>query len=353
MKKQQMEKLRQYVGDMSSLFGVKEVVFNDGKARGMRGLIVNNGNGIELTVSLDRCMDIPYLQYKGVNIGFVSKVGLVAPQYYVEDGARGFLKNFTAGLLTTCGINYAGAPCTFNGRDYGLHGAISNTPAENVNHSTYFNGDDLVINISGSMRQACVFGENLVLTRNYAIETERNVIHIHDTIENQGFKKEITMNIFHINFGYPMVDEGDRLYFSANTVKPRDEHAAEGIDEYDLISGPIVGNEEQCYFHTDDVQKEQFAMIHNPKLGLAAVVHYDSAKCPLLCEWKCMRAGEYVVGLEPTNSGVLGLQQASDDNMLKYIEPGSSIEYDVEIEIIDDGDKIKTYMKNCKEYSRK
>ena len=51
--------LRQYVGDLDSIFGIKDYTYNDGPARGMRALDVKNGKGLEMTLAADRGLDIP------------------------------------------------------------------------------------------------------------------------------------------------------------------------------------------------------------------------------------------------------------------------------------------------------
>ena len=92
-----------YYGHESQLFGVEEVRLQGGKGDGMRLLQVRNGKGLDFTVSADRCADISRLHFRGENCGFFSANGYVAPAYY-DDKEAGWLKNFTAGFLTTCGL---------------------------------------------------------------------------------------------------------------------------------------------------------------------------------------------------------------------------------------------------------
>ena len=93
---------RAYYGHESQLFGVEEYRLAGGKGDGMRLLQVRNGKGLDFTVSADRCADISRLHFRGENCGFFSANGYVAPAYY-DDKEAGWLKNFTAGFLTTCG----------------------------------------------------------------------------------------------------------------------------------------------------------------------------------------------------------------------------------------------------------
>ena len=335
MKKSELFELRKYVGDLSTVFGIKDHLFNDGPARGVRAFDVRNGKGLSLTVMADRGMDIPFLRYKGVNVGFASKTGVRAPQFYVEEGVRGFLKQFNGGLLTTCGITYAGAPSEDDGRVLGLHGPYSNLPAENVLSETVYEGDEAVLRLSGSVREACVFNENMLLHREILVGTERSVVRLTDRVENQGFAESPVMLVYHVNFGYPLLDAGARVYSNAGEIVPRDALAREGLDKYDLIEEPGIDRAEQCYFHVG-MEKDGFAMLHNEKLGIAAIVRFDAETFPLLCEWKCMRAGDYALGLEPTTSGVAGRADARSKGMLGFLKPGEAREYAFELEMTDD-----------------
>jgi hypothetical protein len=115
------------------------------------------------------------------------------------------------------------------------------------------------------------------------------------------------------------------------------------------MEAPGVGREEQCYFHTGHADDpEAFAMLHNEKLGLAAMVRYDKAVFPELCEWKCMRAGEYALGLEPTTSGVVSRAESRKNGMLTYLEPGESREFNVTIEVSEDPARIQAFVNRAK-----
>lgn len=50
-----------------------------------------------------------------------------------------------------------------------MHGRMRTTPAEHAGADAYFDGDEYVISVKGEMREAELFGENMVLRR--TIET--------------------------------------------------------------------------------------------------------------------------------------------------------------------------------------
>lgn len=348
MKKDKLQELRKYAADLSGIYGMQDFTYNEGKAKGMRAITLRNGRGLMATLLPDRCLDIPYFQYKDINLGLVLKPGLCAPSYFAEDGARGFLKQFNGGLLTTCGLSNAGAPCEAEGRSHGLHGVISNIPGENVNKEELEENGDIVLQVSGEMREACVFGEYVVLRRRIKMETERNRLIIIDTVENRGFSPAPLINLYHINFGYPLLDAGARVYFSTSEVAPRDKVAEKGMPKYGLIEEPEVDKAEECFIHTGG-HGAQFSLLHNEKLGLAAVVHYDGDAMPYFNEWKCMAAGDYALGLEPSVAGFWGRAYAEEHNLLRYLQAGESQEYQLCIEVLDEAGAISAYTHRCKE----
>ena len=108
--------------------------------------------------------------------------------------------------MTTCGLRNVGSFCEENGEMFSLHGRISNTPAEEVCSTTQWIGDVPVLTISGKMREARLFGENLIIGRTITCKYGENKITIRNTVENCGFKREALMLLFHFNLGYPLLD---------------------------------------------------------------------------------------------------------------------------------------------------
>jgi galactose mutarotase-like enzyme len=347
MKKSQEYALRQKIGDLSSVFGIKDYTFNDGPARGMRALELDNGSNIRLTLLPDRGLDIPAFSYKGKNVAFHSKTGLRSPFLYQEEGAKGFLKQFYAGLLTTCGLTYAGAAATEDGQALGLHGPFSNLPADQVNARTIYEDDEAILEVTGQVRQSQVFEENLLLTRTLRLHTEKDLLEIEDRVENQGFAKTPLMLVYHVNFGYPMLDEGARVYTSAGHIAPRDDIAQANFDKHSLMEAPGVLRPEECFFHTQHPD-DAFAMLHNEKLGMAAILRFDAKVLPLLCQWKCMRAGDYALGLEPTTSGVMGRPAARADGSLQFLEGGENRTFKMSLTMTDDEGTINDLIKKTK-----
>ena len=109
-----------FIGHPSQLYGATPFTFSDGKAKGVRAFEIRNGSGLEMQVLADRGLDVSRLTYKGINLSYLSKCGIVAPEYFRGIGFD-FLDSFFVGFLTTCGLRHIGAPCTVDGEDFGLH----------------------------------------------------------------------------------------------------------------------------------------------------------------------------------------------------------------------------------------
>lgn len=334
--------LMKRVGDVSQIADARECTLTSGKAEGVRAIEVKTGSGLEFTVLPSRALDISWAAYQGKPISFISKSGVVRPDVYEKDGLS-FLRNFTCGMVTTCGLTYMGAPCEDQGEALGLHGRISNIPAQDVSVYKEWIDDDFVIKIRGKVSESSIFGENLVLTREIETHLGDKSFKVHDVVENLGFDKTPFMLLYHVNFGYPIVSENSRLVMSCDTkVEARDEEAQKGLEKYDTFEAPQHGYQEQVFFHTVNTQdSEVCAAIFNDELKYGGYIKYNTKEFTHLGEWKLMGEGDYVVGIEPGNWYPLGRAEARKRNELKYLEPGEKAEFHYEIGVLESEEDLK------------
>lgn len=314
-----------YIGHESQFYGVEEHRLVGGKGDGMRLLLVRNGKGLEFTVSADRAADISRLTFEGVNCGYFSPCGYVAPAYY---NGEEFLKSFTAGFMTTCGLNNIGSPCEVNGEKLPLHGTIANIPAENIYHFIE-NGE---IHIKAKIHDTVLFGRKLVLEREYIVPLSENAIYISDKITNIGSETAPIYMLYHFNVGYPLLCEDTELKINADGVIGRNEHANSGIADCLRMEKPQRGYDEMCFFHTI---KEETAKIsvYNPNLRCGFAMTYDTAKLPYFTEWKMMGETDYVLGVEPSISPLDGGSDTSGSEKLPvYLEPGECKTHTIKFE---------------------
>lgn len=346
--------LRKHMGSISQLGGIKKYEFNEGRAKGVDAIDFTTGSGLDFTVLPGRCMDLAWAHYKGVPIAYMSKADIAAPNYLEQEGME-WLRSFYAGMLTTCGFGNVGGPCEverriFGMQKHGLHGRLANLPASEFGSKCEWINGEYVMKVEGKMRQSAVHGENITLRRTIIAKLGEKKFHIHDVIENEGLIAEPIMLLYHMNFGYPLLDKYSRLIVSANGTKAKDAAADAEMDVYASFHEPIHLCDERCYFHDVklDGQGNARVAIINDELELGAVITYSGKTLPCLTEWKMLSEGEYVLGLEPCNTNPVGRPAAQESGALEYLEPGMTKEVDIELEILDGSAEIAAMEKIIK-----
>lgn len=312
-----------YIGHESQMSGIEEHRLSGGKGDGMRLLEVNNGQGLEMTVVPDRAADIARLRFQGMNMGYFSPCGYVAPSYY-DSMDDHWLKSFTAGFLTTCGLEAVGTPCIDQGEKLPLHGSIGNTPAEQI----YWRTEEHCLLIHALMKDEFMFGRNLRMEREYEISLDENIIQITDTVENAGSRTEPIEILYHMNMGYPLLDEDSILTIPAKETKARDEHAKEDIQNWMKMEKPQAGYVERCYYHTLEQGR---VSIYQPKIKKGLQIEFDTKTLDCFVEWKMMGIRDYVLGLECGNCLPDGRDVMRKAGRLKFIEPGEKAQYRVKV----------------------
>lgn len=336
------------VGDISQLGALKMYEFTDGVSRGLRAVDIKSPCGLDMTVLLDRAMDISYLSYKSIPIGWRSATRETSPVYYESRGLE-WLRTFYGGLLTTCGLTYMGAPSVDSGEELGLHGRISNISAERVWADGKWEDDRYVMWVSGKVREAKVFGDKLELERKITTWMDEPRIVIEDTVENIGSTESPLMILYHINIGYPVLDSTSRLLSSKSKVTPRDEEAEKGLSRYASFSEPVRGFKEQVYFHDIEADSDGNANIalvneeFNNGEGIGIWIRYIKDTLPHLIQWKQVGEGEYVCGIEPANSLVRGRKIEREKGNLRFIKPGEKVNFRIEINVLTSNKDIEAF----------
>lgn len=318
-----------YIGHASQLCGVEEVRLVGGKGDGLRLLQLRNAAGLEMAVSADRCADISRLVFKGDNMGYFSPNGYVAPSYY-DDKGNGWLKGFTAGFLTTCGLNAVGSPCEDQGEALPLHGTIGNTPCERI----WWDEDEDNLYIHAAINDSGIFARKLHMKRLITVSKAKSEFTITDTIENQGDTVTPVMILYHMNMGYPLLSEHSVVEIPSVNVKPRNAHAAEDLDAWSKMLPPTPGFEEQCYFHS--FENEGKASIYNPDIRKGLTITFDPDSLGFFTEWKMMGYRDYVLGLEPGNCHPDGRHLMRQEGALKELSPSESVAYQVTVTLYEE-----------------
>lgn len=319
-----------YIGHESQICGIEEHRLVGGKGDGMRLYEIHNGTGLHMTVSPDRNADITRLRYKDFNLSYFSPCGYVAPTYYDNAGSN-WLQSFTAGFLTTCGLQAVGSPCIDENEELPLHGSIANLPCERA----YWTEEEDKYTIHTITKDETLFGRKLTLERKIMISKMESSFVIEDSIINTGDRVEPFEILYHMNMGYPLLDEDSVITIPSAEVTPRDGHAAEDIKNWMHMEKPTVGYQERCYYHKFQ-DENGYAKIYQPKLGIGVEISFDAKELDGFVEWKMMGVRDYVLGLECGNCYPDGRDVMRETGMLKFLQPGEKKSYKVKVSIIND-----------------
>jgi len=333
------KELLKYVGSAQQLISVRSVVYQEGRAEGLQVYEVKNDR-LSFSVMTDKCLDIAEVNWKGYNMSFLSKPGLCGRNHYDTNGAEA-QRSIMGGMLFTCGLENICAPCFVNGKEYPMHGRIRTTPAEHVGADFYWTeGDDpqCKIIMHGEMREAELFGENMILRR--SLETTYGVpeIIIKDRITNESFRDETMMLLYHFNVGYPFLNEDCEIILPTKEVTPRDRIAEKQIGTWNRMGEPVDNEPESVFLHklAADHKGNTFAAVINDPLGIGIKIQFNQKYLPYFMQWKSVASGDYVVGLEPANSSVYGKKYHLERGDLHMLHPFETEEIELRLNFLEE-----------------
>jgi hypothetical protein len=340
------------LSNTAQLGGIETSVIDNGAGRGTRIAWINTGTGLRFKVVIDRAMDIADAFYNEHSLAWLSHAGITNPQPLSDKGID-WLKTFGGGLLVTCGLSHVGGPESDEFGERGIHGEISNIPAEieSIIQPDPLSGK-MDMSITGIIRQSQALGSRLELRRTISATLGKSVIRIHDEVINRGNMDAAHMLLYHCNFGWPLIDEGTKIVWDG-TWKAREGNPNKIFHEsndFKTCPPPLddhKGGGEEAAFIDLKSDKDGFCNcgVENSRIGLGVNLKFQKKQLPCLTNWQHFGKGEYVVGLEPGTNPPIGQSQARRQNELIHLAPGETKKYTLEIEVFNknqaDRNKIK------------
>ncbi len=337
-------------GSLTQFGGVRLVTLADGVERGIRLLEFRTGSGLCFSVMVDRAMDIAEVSHAGRAIGWHSPTGFRHPGLHEPEGegGLGWVRSFS-GFLATGGLDHILGAEEVDASDYdyprratvrhGLHGRISAIPARLTGYGERWEGDRCILWAEGVVTQAAVFGEVLELHRRIEADLGGNDIRLTDRVVNAGFCRTPHMMLYHINIGYPVVDEGARYLAPIRQVvwaSHAADLAAQGTG-YLRCPPPIPGFQEQVWEHqmAADADGVVPVALVNDRIGLGILVETRQDQLPCALQWQNFRAGHYVMGIEPVTHHVLGNRFARERGEMIWLNHDDARRYDCRFTVLD------------------
>jgi galactose mutarotase-like enzyme len=338
----------QKISHRAQVGGIETSVLDNGAGRGTRIAWINTGTGLRYKIMIDRAMDIADAFYGQHSLAWLSHLGVTPPQPFSSHGMD-WLRNFGGGLLVTCGLSHSGPPDADEYGERGLHGLISNTPAEieSIVQPDPIHGN-LEMSITGRIRETRIFGPSLELRRTISGTLGKAMITIHDEVVNLANTPAPHMMLYHFNFGWPLVDEGTEHLWKGSWRSPNGDPKNKLFREdhnFRICQPPLdqhSGTGEDVAFidATPDKEGNCTAGLYNQKLGMALAIRFRKSQLPVLNNWQHWGKGEYVTGLEPGTNPPIGQAQARREKTLIILGPGERRSYDVQIEVFENQKNI-------------
>lgn len=297
------------ISNFEQIAYVRRYTLRDGKESGTHLIEVNNSK-LRFIINESKGLDIYQLWHNGTNISFLSKNGLT-------DRYASFSQCFEGGMLYTCGLDSLGVR-----EGYPVHGSFHSIPANVIQCQC----DESGIAIRATICDSALFGKNLVMHREITTTISSDTLVITDTLENRGTRTADYCLLYHVNIGYPMLDDDVKIAMDTESVIPRTSHSEKHLSERDVFLPPVDNEEERCYFLK--LKKPEITVI-NGKIRKAFKLRYSRDTLPYCIQWYSNASHDYALGIEPTTSLL--------DDLFTYrqLQPGEMVSFSLELSVKD------------------
>ena len=182
----------------------------------------------------------------------------------------------------------------------------------------------------------------MVLRREISTTYGSKTLTVTDEFENEGYREETLMLLYHINMGYPFLDENTKLYIPTAKVTARDKDSEGHEADYDKMDTPKDNEPEYVFIHDmqSDEENNTEVLVINEPLGLGLKLSYNMKYLPNFMEWKSTASGDYVIGLEPANSSVYGRMYHEERNNVHKLAPFAKEKNILHFTVLDGAEEI-------------
>lgn len=302
-------------------------------SNGMQIIDAYNSSGLQFSLLPGRGLDIWTASYNGQALTWLSQ-----GSPYPPDSATPWLRLFNGGLLTTCGLSHAGDADvdTVTGERRDLHGDFTRMQAYQIMQTGGWQGEDYLLELSALVSEATLFGVQFRVHRTYRLRLGEPGFEIVDLVTNLHNAPVPFMLLYHFNLGYPLIKDGTRWFSSSSSVHGYNEAAREQMHQSRQYTEAEEGHQSAVFCHrvTADENRTAIAGLTNEDYGV--VVEWDTQFAPYLTQWKNLRTGIFVCGLEPGNCIPEGQNRAREYSRLVQLDVGETQEFRLKFHVLPD-----------------
>ena len=156
------------------------------------------------------------------------------------------------------------------------------------------------------------------------------------------------MYLHHINIGHPLLGPHTELQATIRGFRTRPGCEEDAEDDFFHFGKPELDYRPRVFAHNPVADSDGYAYagLINESLEtgpLAISLRYAIDSFPFFNQWKLLDYGDYIVGLEPNNAGILDRPDARRAGDLRVLEAGESVVYRNEIKVLDGPDEINEF----------
>lgn len=318
------------VGHLAQVGGLRRVQALEGVEAGLEIIELRTGGGLEVDILPSRGLDLGATQFAGQSLCWLSAAGFAHPGLVETSPQEGFLRAFGGGLLTTCGLSNVGGPNEDQGTTYRQHGRASATPAYEVAAWGEWQDEDYLFTVRGKTREAVLYGDKLEKTRTIQARLGQSTLYLQDEVENMGGTPAALLLLYHFNLGWPLVSPTSHL-----EAPSRGQTWPIGTpSDWKRFPEPRADYPVAVLEHQMEPDADGWVRLAVSSPQATFQLAYEAATLPRFTQWQQFGWGDYVLGLEPGNVGVMGRASERATGGLTYLQPGEKRRFRLEISVL-------------------
>lgn len=335
-------------------FSIEQKVLHGGKQEGSKVLTITSKNGLTISLSPTRGMDLLKVTGHGVRLGWDSPVKEVVNPANINLESRnglGWLEGFNE-MMVRCGFEWTGHPVTKDGVIYTLHGKAGNTPASKVEVTVDDQAPHEIL-IRGLLKETTFKKANLETWTELRYVPGSDAFTVHDVLTNQADYPHDYQIIYHSNFGTPILEKDARFIAPLKSVSPFNDYAKKGLDSWNVYGAPTKDFDEMVFNLTPkaDSNGKTLAAVINSKGDKGASIEFDTHQLPLLTMWKntdTLKQG-YVTGIEPGTNYAYPVTIEKEQGRVKQLQPGQSTTFTLTYTLLKDASAVQKVEQRVKQ----
>ncbi|KAA8997372.1 aldose 1-epimerase family protein [Affinibrenneria salicis] len=328
-------------------FSIEQKVLHGGRQEGSKIITISSNDGLTITLSPSRGMDILHVTGQNVRLGWDSPVDEVVNPNTINLESRnglGWLEGFNE-MMVRCGYEWTGHPVTTkDGTLYTLHGRAGNTPASKVEVEVSDTAP-YTITVRGLLKENSFKKSNLQTLTELRYVPGSTSFTVHDTLTNHADYPRDYQIIYHSNFSTPILEQGARFVAPVKEISPFNDYAKAGLKEWQTYQGPTKDFDEMVFNITPyaDNEGNSLAALVNRAGDKGVSIAFNTRQLPVLTLWKntdTLKQG-YVTGIEPGTSYAYPVTIEREQGRVKQLQPGQSTVFELTYSLLGNADAVQ------------